>query len=354
MEVDLTKTIKKYHKLTLLKFTQEVFQYYGVSTAHAEAWAQVLIWANLRGVDSHGILRIPVYADYLKTGIINPKPNIKLDPLTGAIARLDADLGPGPIALTTAMQEAISKASQFNIGWCTICNMTHAGAVGYFALQAAKSGLAGLVMTASQPMMAYPGSTKNVVSTNPIAIAVPGNKHSPLLLDMSTSTVGMGKIIQAQDSGQEIPLDWGLNDKGEPTSDPNEVTVLSPLGGAKGAGLSLMIECLTSLAVTNPLIEPVLRTGSLLKGRPINGVAIAVNVEMFGDKKTYREQVDQLALQIKNLPKAKGVEQIFAPGERGDTILERRLNGGVPLPDGTLDRLRPISEECGVKLPEPI
>ena len=118
--------------------------------------------------------------------------------------------------------------------------------------------------------------------------------------------------------------------------------------------LSLMIECLTSLAVTNPLIEPVLRTGSLLKGRPINGVAIAVNVEMFGDKKSYREQVDQLALQIKNLPKAKGVEQIFAPGERGDTILDRRLTGGVPLPDGTLDRLRPISEECGVKLPEPI
>ena len=100
--------------------------------------------------------------------------------------------------------------------------MTHAGAVGYFALRAAKAGLAGLVMTASQPMMAYPGSTKNVVSTNPIAIAVPGDQHSPLLLDMSTSTVGMGKVYQAQDSGREIPLDWGLDDQGQPTSDPTK------------------------------------------------------------------------------------------------------------------------------------
>ena len=179
--------------------------------------------------------------------------------------------------------------------------MTHAGAVGYFALRAAKAGLAGLVMTASQPMMAYPGSTKNVVSTNPIAIAVPGDQHSPLLLDMSTSTVGMGKVYQAQDSGREIPLDWGLDDQGQPTSDPNKVTVLSPLGGAKGAGLSLMIECLTSLAVNNPLIEPVLRTGAALKGRPINGVAIAVDLAIFGDKDSYWEQVDALAAQLKRI-----------------------------------------------------
>ncbi len=308
----------------------------------------------MRGVDSHGILRVPVYVDYLRTGIINATPDIKLDPLTGAIARVDADLGPGPVALFSAMEEAINKAKKFNIGWCTVCNMTHAGAVGYFALQAAKAGLAGLVMTASQPMMAYPGSTKNVASTNPIAIAVPGDKNAPLLLDMSTSTVGMGKILQAKDSGKEIPFDWGLDEKGEPTNDPNKVAVLSPLGGAKGAGLSLMIECLTSLAVNNPLIEPVLRTGSALKGRPINGVAIAVNIEMFGDKESYKEQVDALATQIRSLPKAGGVDQVFAPGERGDAILARRTVDGIPLPDGTIDRLRPIIENCGISLPEPI
>ena len=335
----------------MIKFTQKIFQFHGVSKVHSLKWAEVLIWANLRGVDSHGVLRIPVYIEYLKSGIINAKPDFKFDPLTGAIARLDADLGPGPLALIQAMDEAINKAREFNIGWCTVCNMTHAGAVGYFALQAAKLGLAGLVMTASQPMMAYPGSSKNVVSTNPIAIAVPGDKHPPLVLDMSTSTVGMGKVLQARDSGTEIPLDWGLDEKGQPTSDPNKISVLSPLGGAKGAGLSLMIECLTSLAVNNPLIEPVLRTDSALEGRPINGVAIAVNIEMFGDKKSYGKQIDALSAQLKYLPRIEGVDQIFAPGERGDAILKERMVNGIPLSDGTLDRLHPISDECGINFP---
>ena len=351
MEFILTDKIKKFEQSALINFTQKVFQIYGVSGAHATKWAEILVWANLRGVDSHGILRIPVYVDYLKTGIINAKPNFKLDPLNGAIARLDADLGPGPIALIRATDEAINKAREFNIGWCTVCNMTHAGAVGYFALQAAKAGLAGLVMTASQPMMAYPGSSKNVVSTNPIAIAVPGDKHPPLVLDMSTSTVGMGKVLQARDSGKEIPLDWGLDQKGRPTSDPNKLSVLSPLGGAKGAGLSLMIECLTSLAVNNPLIEPVLRTNSTLKGRPINGVVIAVNIEMFGDKTNYGKQIDALSAQLKDLPRIKGVDEVFAPGERGDATLSERAANGIPVSEGTLDRLQQIADECGIKFP---
>ena len=354
LEFNLTDTIKKFQKSTLLTFTQEIFQFHGVSEAHAIKWAEVLIWANLRGVDSHGILRMPVYVDYLKAGIINANPTFKLDPLTGAIARLDADLGPGPIALMEAMDVAIGKAEEFNIGWCTICNMTHAGAVGYFALQAAKAGLAGLVMTASQPMMAYPGTSKNVVSTNPISIAVPGDKHPPLVIDMSTSTVGMGKVLEARDSQKRIPLDWGLNKNGESTSDPNEVAVLSPLGGAKGAGLSLMIECLTSLAVNNPLIEPVLRTGSALEGRPINGVAIAIDVKMFGNQENFGEEIDALAFQLKALPRTKGVDEIFAPGERGDAVLAERTANGIPLPDGTLGHLRQISEECCINFPEPI
>jgi ureidoglycolate dehydrogenase (NAD+) len=250
------------------------------------------------------------------------------------------------------MEEAIRKAGDFNIGWCTISNMTHAGAVGYYALKAAKAGLAGIVMTASQPMMAYPGSTKNIVSTNPIAMAIPGHSHPPLLLDMSTSTVGMGKVLQAQDSGEQIPLDWGIDSNGQPTSDPNKVSVLSPLGGAKGAGLSLMIECLTSLAVSNPLIEPVLRTNLPLNGRPINGVAIAVDIKIFGEKGAYMLLVDQLAEQINKAPKAPGIEQIFAPGERGDAILALRQKEGIPLTDGTLNRLRPIAEQCGIMLPK--
>jgi ureidoglycolate dehydrogenase (NAD+) len=341
----------KFAKEDLQRFTQDVFMKLGVSAAHAEVWARVLVWANLRGVDSHGLLRLPIYVAALTDGSINPAPKINIDPLKGAISKLDADGGPGPVAMDLAMETAISKAKQFNLGWCAVHNMTHAGAVGYFALQAADAGFAGIVMTASQPMMAYAGSTSSAVSTNPIAIAVPGQDHPPLLLDMSTSTVGMGKVYQAQDSGQTIPDNWGFDRNGQPTTNPNAVTVLSPLGGAKGSGLSLMIECLTSLAVNNPLIEPVLRQGHLLNGRPINGMAMVVDVGMFGDMATYRAEVDALSKEITNLPKAEGVDKIYAPGERGDEIKAERETNGIPLPQGTLDRLQPVAEKLAVEMP---
>jgi ureidoglycolate dehydrogenase (NAD+) len=341
----------KFAKQDLQNFTQDVFIKLGLSAVHAKIWARVLVWANLRGVDSHGLLRIPTYVAALAEGSINPAPKIIIDPLKGAIAKLDADGGPGPVAMCLAMETAISKAKQFNLGWCAVNNMTHAGAVGYFALLAAKEGFAGIVMTASQPMMAYAGSTSSAVSSNPVAIAVPGQDHPPLLLDMSTSTVGMGKVYQAQDSGQAIPDNWGFDRNGQPTTNPNDVTVLSPLGGAKGSGLSLMIECLTSLAVNNPLIEPVLRQGHLLNGRPINGMAMVVDVGMLGDITTYRTEVDALSKEIRKLPKAEGVDKIYAPGERGDEIKAEREANGIPLPQGTLDRLQLVAEKLAIEMP---
>jgi len=347
----MSDNTQKFPKDELLKFTTGVFTALGVSPAHAELWADVLIWANLRGVDSHGVLRIPSYVDNIEQGAINPTPNIAIDPLQGAVAKLDADFGPGPVAFKAAMDEAVKKAEQFNIGWCSIGNMTHAGAVGYFALQAAKAGFAGIVMSASRPMMAYPGASVPVVSTNPIAIAVPGGDHPPLLFDMATSQSGLGKIMQARDSGTAIPDNWGLDENGQPTTDPHQVSMLAPLGGAKGAGLSLMIECLTSLAINNPLIEPSLRTGEGKLGRKINGVAMALNLSVFGALDVYRENVDALAGKIVSLPKSPGAAQIYAPGERGDAVLKIREISGIPLPQGTIDRLKPVADKLKLTLP---
>ena len=347
----MTKELKTVKSGELISFATKVFQFYGLNYADSALWAEVLVWANLRGVDSHGVLRIPLYTEYLEKGIINSTPNLQVDPLSGAIAKLHSDLAPGPVALKKGMEEAISKAEEFNLGWCAISNMTHAGAIGFFSLLAAEKGFAGIVMTASQPMMAYPGTHKNVVSTNPIAISIPGNLHPPLLLDMSTSTVGMGKVLQARDSGEKIPNDWGLDNRGNSTTDPNELKVLSPLGGAKGAGLSLMIECLTSLAVNNPIIEPVLRTGAPLNGRPINGVAIALDISMFGEKDLVGKQVDDLVKQLHSVGKSEGVKNIYAPGERGDAIKTKRQKSGIPLATGTIQRLKEVAIKCNVKIP---
>jgi ureidoglycolate dehydrogenase (NAD+) len=332
----------------LTRFAARIFTALRVNEAQARSWAEVLVWADLRGVSSHGVMRIPAYANHLRLGEFNPAPNMRMTRLGGAAAILDADLAPGPIALMAAMEEAIALARKMQIGWCVARNITHPGAIGYFAAAAAKAGLAGMVMCASQPMMAYQGTRVAAVSTNPIAIAIPGGEHAPLMLDMSTAEVAMGKIMSARAAGQAIPDSWGLDAQGHVTTDPNKVAVLQPMSGAKGSGLSLMIECLTSLFAGNPLIEPVLRTGRPLQGRPMNGLTLAVDPAVFGDLVTFRANVDALIEAIVALPRAEGVERIFLPGERGDAVLAERKPNGIPLPTNTVNELNKLAGELGV------
>ena len=139
----------------LQHFASALFEAAGVAPPLAEEWARSLVWANLRGVDSHGVLRIPGYLERLKTKAINPAPDMRVEQRSGAVAVLEADRAPGAVAMAKAMDEAIARAREAHVGWCAARNITHAGAVGYFALQAANAGMAGIVMSASGPMMAY-------------------------------------------------------------------------------------------------------------------------------------------------------------------------------------------------------
>lgn len=336
----------------LTRFATQILAAGGVAEDAAATWADVLVWANLRGMDSHGVLRLPRYIEAMRIGEIKPQPDLKVEKRSGAIAMIDADWAPGPVAMTLAMDEAIGRARETHIGWCTVRNITHAGAVGYFALQAAKQGFAGIVMTASRPMMAYVGARVPAASTNPLAIAVPGGDHEPLMLDMSTAMAAMGKILAARDSGTPIPEGWGMDAAGHVTTDADQVTTLMPLGGAKGAGLSIMIECLASLMVANPLIAPNVTPGATPTGYRQNGIAIAVDIAAFTDTSDYGANIDALAAGLKQLPKAEGVDEIYAPGERGDGILNARLAAGVPLPHGTWSRLQAIAEELSIAMPE--
>ena len=157
----------------LERFARALFVAAGVAPAMAEEWAKSLIWANLRGVDSHGVLRIPGYIDRLKSKAINPTPEMRVEKRAGAIAVLEADRAPGAVAMTMAMAEAIARAREAHVGWCTARNITHAGAVGYFALQAADAGMAGIVMSASGPMMAYRLGRRDTSGTHHDILACP-------------------------------------------------------------------------------------------------------------------------------------------------------------------------------------
>jgi len=181
----------------LQALAEGIFAHAGVGAPEAALWARVLVWANLRGVDSHGVLRIPRYLELLEKGEIRRHPVMRTLVEAGAIALLDADRAPGPVGMGRAMDLALDRAREAHVGWCVARNITHAGAVGYYALQAAEAGMVGMVMTASLPLMAYHGSRGPVVSTNPIAIAVPAGRRPPLLLDMATATVALGKVQNA-------------------------------------------------------------------------------------------------------------------------------------------------------------
>jgi ureidoglycolate dehydrogenase (NAD+) len=332
----------------LTGFATKIFESAGVAPHHAALWAQTLIWANLRGVDSHGVLRIPRYIELLGTGEINATPKLQILRSAGAIALLDADRAPGPVAMHRAMDEAIEHAKNVHVGWCVAKSITHAGAVGHFALKAAAAGMIGVVMTASVPLMAYHGSKRSVVSTNPIAIAVPAGHRPPLLLDMATATVALGKITQARNSGATVPPDWGVDKNGLSTTDPHHVATLLPMAGAKGSGLSLMIECIASLTAANPVIAPALngRTGTNM-----NGVAIALDIAAFGDRSAFLDDADALAEAVAAQPTAPGTTRLLLPGERGDAVRAERERTGIPLPPGTWSGLATVAAGRGIAMP---
>jgi ureidoglycolate dehydrogenase (NAD+) len=336
--------------VTLRTFAANLLQAGGLAPEHAAQTADLLVWANLRGADSHGVLRIPRYVEMIELGIINPKAEPRLISDRGATAVLDADRAPGAVGMTMAAKKAVALASNNGIGWCSARNISHAGAVGYYATQVARAGMIGIVMTASKPLMIYTGSKAEGVSTNPIAIAAPGgNLERPILLDMSTAAVALGKIMAARDAGKPIPPGWGVDANGADTTDPKAVKAVLPMAGPKGSGLSLMIEILSSLLVANPIISACLNGSN---EPPSNGLVMAIDPSAFGEREAFTQAVEQLGQAIKGLPPASDDGEVLLPGERGFAELDKRMREGIPVASGTLSRLIALADKQSVPVPD--
>ena len=333
----------------LRRFTRDVFVAAGLSDAHATTVADVLVWADLRGVDSHGATRIPMYVRLLDAGDLNPTPTITIRTDTPAAVVFEMDRAAGPVAMTTAAAAAIRKAREAGIGCALARGTTHTAALGYYTSAAAREGMAAIAFAASVPMMAYHGARVAGVSTSPISIAVPGGDRGPLVLDMATSVISAGGLAQARKAGRPLPPGLALDDHGVPTTDPAAATIPRPLGGHKGSGLSLMIECLTSLVASNPIIADALKTEG---GRhKQNGLVLAIDVARFADPTVFRTEVERLIAAVKALPREPGVAEILVPGERGDRTFERRSGDGIPISRATLDELARVAARFGVTMP---
>ena len=331
-------------------FATEVFVRAGLPTEDARLEAEVLVWANLRGIDSHGVLRIPSYLDNIDKGLMNPKPNIRIIKETPAVLFIDADRAFGPVVTVFAMERVIEKARNVGIGWALLRNNTHQGAMAYYPLMAARENMAGIAIVCSPPNMAPHGAKAAGLHNSPIAIAVPSGKDRPLVLDMATSIVAGGKLMVAADKGVPLGEGWALDGSGNPTTDPEAAKILVPSGGPKGSGLALMFQCLASIMAGNPLLVPVLQGGE--NNWAQNGIVAAIDIELFGDVGTYKQNVDALVDELKDLPRADGCDEILMPGEPEERVLEDRLRDGIPLPPGTVQRMRDTADRLSLALPD--
>jgi len=335
----------------LRRFTRDIFVAAGLSDDHATTIADVLVWADLRGVESHGVARIPMYVRLLDAGDLNPTATITVATETPAAVMFDMDRAPGPVAMTTACAAAMEKAREVGIGFALARRTTHTAALGYYTSAAARGGMAAIAFAASVPMMAYHGARAAAVSTSPVSIAVPGGARGPLVLDMATSVISAGGLAQARRAGRPIPPGLALDDQGAPTTDPAKATIPRPLGDYKGSGLSLMIECLASLVASNPIVAETFSRAPAERRHTQNGLVLAIDVARFADPAVFRAEVERLVATIKALPREPGVEELLVPGERGDRELARRSRDGIPLARGTLDDLARIAARFEVPMP---
>ena len=356
----------------LLEFATEIFAKAGVCIEDAQIEADALVWANLRGVDSHGIMRIPWYIENIETRVMNQTPDIRIEVDTPAVSLIEADRALGPVVTVRVLNMMMEKAAKAGIGWAIIRNVTHQGALGYYTEMVAKRNMAGIVTVNGPPNMAPFGARVAGVQNTPIAIGVPARKHRSLNLDMATSIVAGGKIWNAIEKGISIPETWGIDKNGNPVTNPSDLASLLPVGGPKGSGLAMMFECLCSIMVGNPLLEPVLhgtdtepasppateKKADVIGVRPQyvpkhrqNSIVAAINIGKFTDLEEYKDHVDLLIDGIKSLPKAKGVSEILVPGEVEEKTYDGRVINGIPIPQVTAENLKKLSDKFTVKLP---
>ncbi|RSD27025.1 ureidoglycolate dehydrogenase [Mesobacillus subterraneus] len=304
----------------------------GLNKEHAVKVAEILVHADLRNVNSHGVLRTEHYVNRLNAGGINPNADIKFNktgPVTGVV---DGDDGFGHVIADVAMKQAIQMAKENGIGMVTAINSSHCGALSYFVEEAAEQNVIGIAMTHTDKIVVPFGGKEAFLGTNPIAYGVPAKTSKPFILDMATSNVALGKILQYKEEGKEIPPGWGVDENGETVTDPAKVVSLQPFGGPKGYGLSMIVDIFSGLlagAAFGPHVAKMY--GDLDKKRKLGHYFCAINPAFFTDADAFLEGMDQMMAEIRQSEPAPGFSQVFVPGEIEQMNEERNLQNGITI-----------------------
>lgn len=319
-----------------------IFTGQDVPEADALVVADSLVQADLRGVTSHGVVRVPAYVAGLRSGSINPRPVLRLVVDQGPRAVLDGDDGLGQVSAQRAVHDAIERACEHGIGAVGIRRGRHCGAMAYWAMQALASDCIGFATTNAGLNMAPTGGRDKIIGNNPLAIAVPTNRPWPMVLDMATSVVAGGKLDVAAIRGQQIPLDWATDADGRPTDDPVVARqgLLRPVGGPKGYGLAVMLDVLAGVLTGA-------RFGGGLGIRGSGQFFLAIQVDGFLPVAEFRARMDAVIDQIHSSRLAPGSERIYVPGEIEYETAERRRQDGIPLEEPIVRALNELAREVG-------
>lgn len=317
---------KALHKLTV-----RVFRHYGINEADAIVVANVLVEANLRGHDSHGVVRVPKWIDGIKSGAINATCEPRLITRFGAVEVMDGDGGLGPIVADRSVMLAVEKAKTFGLGAISIRNSAHIGMLAWYAEKIAEKGLIGLVTTNTEPGVAPFGAVDKLLGTNPIALACP-TRDRPIVLDMSTSVVARGKIVLAQRAGKQIPDHWAIDTAGKPTTDPSQALkgALLPVGGPKGFGLAVFVDILSGALSGSQVAAGVTGTFVMSNQSTKGDFILAINPDAFVGEDCFLATVEDLRSQIRSARPAAGFSKVMVPGDFEFEERERRA-AAVPI-----------------------
>ena len=338
----------------LERFVSLVFQRLGVARPDAATAAKVLVMADLRGVDSHGVIRLSWDKSYVKAireGIINPEPKIRIVNETPASALVEGDGGIGMVVGHRAAELAIEKARRSGVGVVAARNSRHFGMSAYYAMLALPNDMIGISMTNAGRQVVPTFGREEKYGTNPLCLAAPTLREPPFVLDMATTTAAAGKLEVAARIGNPIPLGWALDERLEPTTDPRaaqRARKLLPLGSTreggshKGYGLAIMVEILSGvLSGTVASLTP-----------PEIGVRghffAAIDISRFRPVEEFKRDLDSLLADLQSTAPEKGQGRVYVAGEiEHETARERSANG-IPLPPVTLGYLRDLSERLQV------
>jgi LDH2 family malate/lactate/ureidoglycolate dehydrogenase len=329
-------------------YVKAVLEANRVSPEHASTVADCLVAADLRGVDTHGVNRIPSYVARIRQGVLDPTAEPELKEITPVVAQVDGKNGFGFVAAKLGMAKAIDMAKIFGIGMVSVKHSNHFGMSAWVVQQALDADLMSLVFTNSSPALPAWGGKSKLMGVSPIACGAPGGEH-PFILDMAPSVAARGKIYKAKRRGEKIPKDWALDAEGRQTDDPSAALqgVMLPMGGPKGSALAIMMDVFSGVLSGSAFAGHVTNPYDPSRPADVGHFLVAIKPDLFMSMDEFRERMEYLYQRVVGSEKMAGVDRIYMPGELEQSVQEERARSGIPYVEAEIEALNEEAKRVG-------